>query len=131
MDQWSFNDSHWCNFLGDLVEYANSVDPDTPCGIVGGQAPNAFGGYDYAKLMRKIQYLEAYNLGESQSIIRSFNPHLAIPAVTSTFHQSAADDIWQTWYYLAHGQPGAYRMGGELVRRQNAKGLAGAGRAAL
>lgn len=106
MDQWTFNDSYWCNFIGDLVEYANSIDPETPCGIVGGQAPNAFGGYDYAKLMRKIQYLEAYNIGESQSIIRSFNPHNAIPAVTSTFHQSAADDIWQTWYYLAHGNRG-------------------------
>ena len=106
MDQWSFNDSHWCNFLGDLVEYANTVDPDTPCGIVGGQAPNAFGGYDYAKLMRKIQYLEAYNLGSSQAIIRSFNPHNAIPAVTSHFHQSVEDDIWQVWYYLAHGNRG-------------------------
>ena len=106
MDQWSFNDSHWCCFLGDLVEYANTVDPDTPCGIVGGQAPNAFGGYDYAKLMRKIQYIEAYNLGSSQSIIRSFNPHHAIPAVTSHFHQSVEDDIWQVWYYLAHGNRG-------------------------
>lgn len=106
MDQWSFNDSYWCNFLGDLVEYANSVDPDTPCGIVGGQAPNAFGGYDYAKLMRKLQYIEAYNLGSSQAIIRSFNPRNAVPAVTSEFHQSAEDDIWQVWYYLAHGNRG-------------------------
>lgn len=106
MDQWSFNDSYWCNFLGGLVEYANSLDPDTPCGIVGGQAPNAFGGYDYAKLMRKIQYIEAYNLGSSQAVIRSFNPHNAVPAVTSVFHQSAADDVWQVWYYLAHGNRG-------------------------
>ena len=106
MDQWSFNDSHWCNFLGDLVMYANMVDPETPCGFVGGQAPNAFGGYDYTKLMRKLQYIEAYNLGSSQAIIRSFNPHNAIPAVTSHFHQKAEDDIWQTWYYLAHGNRG-------------------------
>ncbi|MBV9852736.1 MAG: beta-galactosidase trimerization domain-containing protein [Armatimonadetes bacterium] len=106
MDQWSFNDSLWGNLLGDLVEYANSVDPDTPCGIVGGQAPNAFGGYDYAKLMRKIQYIEAYNLGSSQAVIRSFNPKNAVPAVTSHFHQSADDDIWQVWYYLAHGNRG-------------------------
>ena len=106
MDQWSFNDSFWCSFLGELVEYANMLDPDTPCGIVGGQAPNAFGGYDYAKLMRKLQYIEAYNLGSSQAVIRSFNPRLAVPAVTSTFHQSAEDDIWQTWYYLAHGNRG-------------------------
>ena len=106
MDQWSFNDSYWCNLLGDLVEYSNIVDPATPCGIVGGQAPNAFGGYDYAKLTRKIQYIEAYNLGSSQAIIRSFNPQNAIPAVTSHFHQSADDDIWQIWYYLAHGNRG-------------------------
>ena len=106
MDQWTFNDAIWCNLLGDLVEYSNTVDPSTPCGLVGGQAPSAFGGYDYARLMGKIQFLEAYNLGGSQSIIRSFGPHNAVPAVTSLFHQSPEDDIWQTWYYLAHGNRG-------------------------
>ncbi len=106
MDQWSFNDSYWNNFIGDLVEYANGVDPHTPCGFVGGQCPNAFGGYDYAKLMRKVQFLEAYNRGSSQAIIRSFNPQGAIPAVTTHFHRSPEDDTWQTWYYLAHGNRG-------------------------
>jgi hypothetical protein len=106
MDQWSFNDSQWANFVGGLVEFANTLDPATPCGIVGGQMPSAFGGYDYAKLMRKVQFIESYNLGSSQAIIRSFNPRNALPAVTTLFHQSAADDIWQTWYYLAHGNRG-------------------------
>ena len=106
MDQWTFNDSYWNNFLGELVEYANRIDPDTPCGFVGGQAPNAFGGYDYAKLMRKVQFLESYNAGGSQAVIRSFNPHNAIPAVTSIFQHSVDDTIWQTWYYLAHGNRG-------------------------
>ena len=106
MDQWTFNDSLWANYLGSLVEYANKLDPATPCGFVGGQAPSAFGGYDYAKLMRKVQFIESYNLGSSQAIIRSFNPHNALPAVTSCFHKSADDDIWQTWYYLAHGNRG-------------------------
>ena len=106
MDQWTFNDSYWNNFIGDLVAFSNRVDPDTPCGWVGGQSPNAFGGYDYAKVMRKVQFLEAYNAGGSQSVIRSFNPRNAIPAVTSHFHQSVPDTIWQTWYYLAHGNRG-------------------------
>lgn len=106
MNQWSFNDSLWANTLGGLVEYANSLDPATPCGLVGGQAPSAFGGYDYAKLMRKVQFIESYNLGSSQAIIRSFNPGNALPAVTTSFHQSSADDVWQTWYYLAHGNRG-------------------------
>jgi hypothetical protein len=106
MDQWTFNDSYWNNFVGDLVEFSNTLDPDTPCGWVGGQSPNAFGGYDYVKVMRKVQFLEAYNIGGSQAVIRSFNPHNAIPAVTSHFHRSVDDTIWQTWYYLAHGNRG-------------------------
>ena len=106
MDQWTFNDALWANFLGGLVQDANALDPATPCGIVGGQGPSAFGGYDYARLMRKLQFIESYNLGSSQAIIRSFNPRNALPAVTSVFHKSAEDDIWQTWYYLAHGNRG-------------------------
>ncbi len=106
MDQWTFNDALWANYLGGLVEDANAIDPATPVGIVGGQSPNAFGGYDYARLMRKVQFIESYNLGSSQAIIRSFNPRNALPAVTSMFHKSAEDDIWQTWYYLAHGNRG-------------------------
>jgi hypothetical protein len=106
MDQWTFNDAYWADFLGDLVEYANTVDPATPAGFVGGQAPNAFGGYDYARLMRKIQFIEAYNIGSSQAIIRSFNPHNALPAVTTHFHKDVDDTVWQVWYYLAHGNRG-------------------------
>ncbi len=56
--------------------------------------------------MRKVQFLESYNIGGSQAIIRSFNPHNAIPAVTSHFHRPSPDTIWQTWYYLAHGNRG-------------------------
>ena len=106
MDQWTFNDSYWNNFLGDLVEYANTIDPATPVGHVGGQSPNAFGGYDYAKQMRKLQFIEAYNLGGSQAVIRSFNPRNALPTVTTHFHKNPKDTIWQTWYYLAHGNRG-------------------------
>ena len=106
MDQWSFNDSLWANFIGGLVEFSNTLDPATPCGIVGGQMPSAFGGYDYAKIMRKVQFIESYNLGSSQAIIRSFNPRNALPAVTTLFHKSSDDDVWQTWYYLAHGNRG-------------------------
>jgi len=106
MDQWTFNDSYWNNLLGDLVEYGNSIDPDTPVGHVGGQSPNAFGGYDYAKQMRKLQFIEAYNNGGSQAVIRSFNPRNALPTVTTHFHKNVRDTVWQSWYYLAHGNRG-------------------------
>ena len=106
MDQWTFNDSYWLNFVGDLVEYANTIDPATPCGFVGGQCPNAFGGYDYAKIMKKVQYIESYDLGRSNSLIRSLNPNNAIPSVTTHFHSSVDKTVWMTWYYLAHGNRG-------------------------
>ncbi|MFH1998439.1 MAG: beta-galactosidase trimerization domain-containing protein, partial [Planctomycetota bacterium] len=89
------------------------ADPETPCGIVGAQSPSPFGGYDYARLMRKVRFIEAYDLGGAHSIIRSFNPGNAMPVVTTLFHvfdpkhpQRADDDIWQLWYYLAHGNSG-------------------------
>lgn len=107
MDQWTFNDSVWNNLLGDLVEYANTIDPETPCGYVGSQCPNAFGGFDYAKIMRKVQFIEAYNIGSAQAIVRSFNPHNALPQVKTHFHRSVADSVWQPWYYVAHGNRGS------------------------
>lgn len=109
LDRMTYNDSYWAVFLGKLVEASNAADPDTPCGFVGGQSPNLFGGYDYAKLMKKIQFLESYNIGSSTEIIRSFNPQNAMPIVTTHFHndkRGTANDIWQTWYYLAHGNRG-------------------------
>lgn len=109
LDRITYNDSVWANFIGRLVEVANEVDPETPCGFVGGQSPNIWGGYDYAKLMKKIQFIEAYDLGSSQAIIRSFNPGNAFPQVTTHFHSDArgtANDVWQSWYYFAHGNRG-------------------------
>ncbi|MGB9689784.1 beta-galactosidase trimerization domain-containing protein [Thermogutta sp.] len=109
LDRITYNDSVWANFLGRLVEVANETDPETPCGFVGGQAPNMWGGYDYAKLMKKIQFIEAYDLGSSQAIIRSFNPQNCIPQVTTHFHsdqRGTANDVWQSWYYFAHGNRG-------------------------
>jgi hypothetical protein len=109
LDRITYQDSVWANFLGALVTSANRVDPAVPCGFVGGQAPNMWGGYDYAKLMKKIQFIEAYNLGSSQAIIRSFNPRNAMPQVTTHFHKDelgTANDQWQSWYYFAHGNRG-------------------------
>lgn len=79
LDRLTYNDSVWANFLGRLVECANRGDPQTPCGFVGGQCPNIWGGYDYAKLMQKVQFIEAYNIGSSQAIVRSFSPQNAVP----------------------------------------------------
>jgi hypothetical protein len=59
--------------------------------------------------MKKVQFIEAYDLGSSQAVIRSLNPGNALPQVTTHFHndkRGVANDIWLTWYYLAHGNRG-------------------------
>lgn len=109
LDRLTYNDSIWAYFIGELVEHANRIDPTTPCGFVGGQSPSIWGGYDYAKLSKKIQFIEAYDLGSAQEILRSFNPGNAWPQVTTHFHNDKLgtdNDIWQSWYYFAHGNRG-------------------------
>ena len=109
LDRMTYNDSVWANFVGRLVEICNREDPSTPCGFVGGQAPNLWGGYDWAKLAKKIQFVEAYDLGVAQEILRSFSPRDAMPRVTTHFHddrRGTGNDVWQAWHYFAHGNRG-------------------------
>lgn len=107
LDRLSYNDSVWAVLLGDLVARANRLDPETPAGFVGAQAPSAWGGYDYAKLMKKAQFVEAYDLGSAPAIVRSLRP--GAPRVTTHFHRGAADaapDRREAWYEFAHGARG-------------------------
>lgn len=106
-DALSYMDSQLNNLIGDLVIQANAIDSLIPTGIVGGQCPSPYGGYDYAKLMRKIQFLEAYDLGCSAEISRSLNPGNSIPLVKTSFGDPLdPQTIWFCWHHLAHGDRG-------------------------
>jgi len=107
LDRLSYQDSVFANFIGDLVFTANAIDPETPCGIVGAQAPNAWGGYDYAKLMRKVQFLEPYDIGSAPEIARSLGAARQVTLVSTHFHSSERGmDSWLAWSRFAHGQRG-------------------------
>ncbi|MHC4549313.1 MAG: beta-galactosidase trimerization domain-containing protein [Planctomycetota bacterium] len=108
LDRMTYNDSVWANFVGALVEATNEDDTRTPCGFVGGQNPSLWGGYDYAKLFKKVQFIEAYDMASSHEILRSFNRDAVVPIVTTHFHQGAdaARDRWEAWFRFAHGQRG-------------------------
>jgi len=102
----SFMDTQMAETLAELTRFANSLDPATPAGFVGAQGPNAFGGYDYRKLAGAVQWMEAYDIGGSNEILRSFwsqkRPHV------QTFFSSKNPrlDSWFLWYYLCHGNRG-------------------------
>ncbi|MFP5288691.1 MAG: beta-galactosidase trimerization domain-containing protein, partial [Thermoanaerobaculia bacterium] len=107
LDRMTYHDSVWANAVGELVDRCNREDPSTPCGFVGGQAPSLWGGSDWAKLAKKVQFIEAYDLGSAQEILRSLLP--AAPRVTTHFHDDArgpGNDSWLAWHYFAHGNRG-------------------------
>jgi hypothetical protein len=105
-DHRSFMDTTFADVLSELTQYANSLDASVPAGFVGGQSPAAYGGYDYAKLCRAVQWMEAYDIGSSNEIIRSFfgqtKPH--VQTYFSQYHPNG--DKWFLWYYFIHGNRG-------------------------
>ncbi|HYF51201.1 MAG TPA: alpha-amylase family protein [Planctomycetota bacterium] len=102
----SFMDDTWAETLADLTRHANSVDSSVPAGFVGGHTPSAWGGSDYSKVTKAVQWMEAYDIGATNEILRSFwsqkRPHV------QTFFSSGnpRSDSWFLWYYLSHGNRG-------------------------
>lgn len=109
MDWRSFMDTHFADVLGDLARFTNELDPRIPAGFVGAQQPSAYGGYDYNKLARNIQFIEAYDIGVTNEILRSFwSWPEKRPRVQTWFSNGDAGlDRWFHWYYLLHGNRGA------------------------
>ena len=107
LDRMSYNDSVLALFVGSLVREANSIDGETPCGLVGCQAPGLFGGYDYAKLMKQLQFAEIYDIGSAPEIGRSFGRSRGVPLVSTHFHRDEPGaDRWFAWSRFAHGERG-------------------------
>lgn len=115
-DHREFMDDAFADLLTDLRYECNQLDPRRPAGFVGGQAPSTYGGYDYAKLTRAVQWMEAYDIGASNEILRSLwagqAPHVQTYFATGAPHV----DKWFLWYYLVHGNRGVIvwpEMGGK------------------
>ena len=108
MDWRGYMDTQFAGCLADLARYTNTLDPKAPAGFVGGQQPAPYGGYDYAKLSRAVQWVEAYDIGGTCEILRSlWKWPERRPYIQTWF--SAGDpkrDAWFLWYYLVHGNRG-------------------------
>ncbi|MCG3180711.1 MAG: hypothetical protein BIFFINMI_03074 [Phycisphaerae bacterium] len=114
-DKWNF--SRWADFrqfmdqtmadtLVHIVKVANEVDPKRPAGIEGSQQPCAYGGYDWSRLVRSVQWIENYDIGGNEEIIRSLAPRV-IRAKTFFSRQSKVGDSAILWYHFAHGNRGS------------------------
>ena len=99
-----FMDFQFAQVLAELTRYTNSIDPNTPAGFVGAQGPSAWGGYDYAKLSRAVQWMEDYNIHSTNEILRSFWSNERRPLMKTFFSTKDPKlDSWFLWYYMLHG----------------------------
>lgn len=82
-----WNVSAWCDFrnfmdqtFADGVKRAADIckaeDPDALCGTEGGQCPFAFGWYNYEQVVRAVDVIEPYNIGNNVEVIRSLKPSM-------------------------------------------------------
>jgi hypothetical protein len=100
-----FMDYQFARVLADLTRYTNTLDGATPAGFVGAQQPSGYGGFDYALLTRAVQWMEAYDVGGTAEILRSWwnTPPRRPRAQTYGVTAEHKRNVWVLWSRLAHG----------------------------
>lgn len=108
LDFRAFMDQMQAETFSASVLHAGPHAPKVPIGVVGGQQPSAYGGFDYSLLRHSLQWMEAYDIGGTNEILRSFWAKTPRRYQMQTYFASgnAARDRWFLWYYLAHGNRG-------------------------
>ncbi len=108
IDWRSYMDWQFADVCARLTNVANQLAPDIPAGFVGGQQPAPYGGYDYDRLRSSLQWIEAYDIGGTNEILRSFWSYPEAKPRVQTFFSTgdARHDAWFLWYYLLHGNRG-------------------------
>ena len=124
-----WNVSPWCDFrnfmdetFADAIGRARAVckaeDPHARCATEGGQAPFAFGWYNYENVVKHVDVIEPYNIGNNVEVIRSLNPDVIMISTHGFQHKPGAplteeDRLYQKrapqpiWWGLFHGHRGS------------------------
>ncbi|MGH9450497.1 MAG: beta-galactosidase trimerization domain-containing protein [Terriglobia bacterium] len=122
-DKWDV--TRWCDFrnfmdltFADAIQRARAVckaeDPYARCSTEGGQSPFAFGWYNYENVVKSIDVIEPYNIGNNVEVIRSLNPDVIMISTHGFEHRPGAplterDRMFQkrairpVWWGLFHG----------------------------
>lgn len=126
-DGW--NVAPWCDFRNFMdATFAASVrraaaickaeDPEARCATEGGQAPSAFGWYNYEQVVKSVDVIEPYNIGNNVEVIRSLNPGVIClathgfgyspgKALTPEDKLEQRRKIREVWWQLFHSHRGA------------------------
>ena len=124
-----WNVSPWCDFrtfmdetfaeaIGRARTVCKTEDPHARCATEGGQAPFAFGWYNYENVVNVVDVIEPYNTGSNVEIVRSLNPNVIMVSTHGFEHKpgtplSDEDRLYQKrapqpiWWGLFHGHRGS------------------------
>lgn len=103
-DHRSFMDDTFREVVAEFYGYVKSLDEEAYCGLAGTQMPHAFGGYDYWKLLKAVNWLEPYDIRSSRELVRSFAPH--IPVVSTAFERDKFKLSQKLWALVLHQDMG-------------------------
>ncbi|HIE08936.1 MAG TPA: hypothetical protein EYP65_03705, partial [Armatimonadetes bacterium] len=109
-DHLDFVDELFASVVAELVSFVHELDPGVPCGFVGGQAPSAWGGYDWWRLARVVDFLEVYDIGGVMEVVRSFAPArypmvetIFVPPEPGKGRREVPRLVHKIWRGVAHG----------------------------
>ncbi|MCE9636667.1 MAG: hypothetical protein K8T90_13265 [Planctomycetes bacterium] len=99
-----FQDETFASAVRHLADVARAEAPGVAVGLCGTQAPSAFGGYDYARFLPGISFVEPYDIGLSLPICRDLAPRGTVIAQT-VFPDTGDARLtrWKLWRGLARG----------------------------
>ncbi|MBN2490562.1 MAG: beta-galactosidase [Planctomycetes bacterium] len=78
-----------------------------PVGFLGGQAPSAYGGYDWGRLLAAVDWVEAYDQGGAMEVVRGLGPDVIRVRTYFPAGRGEGANRHRLWKYFAHGDRGA------------------------
>lgn len=104
-DHRAFMDHVFAEAVREYGTYIRELDPQARVGLEGTQMPHAFGGYNFPLLLKQLDWIEPYDIGNSREVVRSLRPD--IPVISTVFETDEHLISRRLWYLALHGDRGA------------------------
>jgi len=102
-DHREYMDDYMASAFSRMRRIGREYDPFGIFGIEGAQWPEAYGGWDYAKLVESCDLIEPYNIGANDEVIRSLNPKVK---KLVCFFGDLPEKAQEMWFQLFHNDCG-------------------------
>ncbi len=106
-DHLAFRDHLLADRVRRLLDVERKLAPGLPGGFLGGQAPAAWGGYDWSLLAPPAGFVEAYDIGGARDVVASFASPGTKRVETLFLGPDFRLDRARFYSMMAHGLSGA------------------------